>query len=132
MTLEFRQDRHDAIIAKIEADPGCWLQTNWHCGTKHCYAGLAQIDSGKQPNASSVRVDARIWLGLNICDADWLFDVSRTLSDLKNFTPTTDRYGRDGYNRKGYNRKGYDRKGYDRDGYDRDGLDLNNQRKLGL
>jgi len=111
------------VLAKIESDPNCWDQRKWHCGTKHCFAGWAQILSGKKPDHHVVRKDARIFLGLGKDEADYLFDPERTLIDFKNAMEVD----LDGYHLDGYNRFGYNRDGYDRDGYDRDGLDIDNK-----
>jgi hypothetical protein len=124
-------ERHNAIIARIEADPSCWNQSAWHCSTSHCYGDWAQIESGKPANDKTVRGDAREWLDLNRYEAEYAFAGHRTLSELKALPERFDRAGRDldGYDRYGYNRYGYDLDGYDRAGYDRDGLDKNNKRK---
>jgi len=128
------------VLAKIESDPNCWDQSNWHCGTKHCFAGWAQILSGKEPNVHTVRTDAREFLDIDKPYADYLFDPDRTINDLKDIASGGyncagydrdgyDRtgYDRAGYNRYGYNRYGYNRNRYNRDGYDSDGLDSNNK-----
>ena len=104
-------ERHNAIIAKIEANPQCWDQTTWHCGTAHCYAGHAQIESGVKPNVDTVRHDARIWLNLSRAEADYLFEGDRSLAELK------------------AGPAGYDSDGYNCAGYDADGLDINNKPK---
>lgn len=33
------------IFRKIENDPSCWDQRNWHCGTSHCFAGHVTLDA---------------------------------------------------------------------------------------
>jgi hypothetical protein len=113
-------ERHNAIIARIEADPSCWKQSSWHCGTSHCYGGWAQIESGKPANDSTARGDAREWLDLNRYEAEYAFAGNRTLAELK---ALPERFNLAGYDRAGYNRDGYDRDGRDRAGYDRDGFD---------
>ena len=118
-------ERHNQIIAKIEADPESWNQKAWHCETKHCYAGYAQILSGKGSNNILVRHDARLWLQISKKEANYLFSRERTLEDLKNFTLyNLADYDRAGYDRAGYNRNGYDRDGYNQSGYDSDGYNL--------
>lgn len=112
------------VLQKIKENPDQWNQGSWHCGTSHCFAGWAQILSGKEANNDTVRRDARIFLGLTRDDADYYFSPSRTLEDLE--TVVEDGYDRNGYDRAGYNRDGLDRTGYGRAGYDRDGLDRNN------
>ena len=113
------QENYDAVIAKITENPACWDQTEWHCGTTHCFAGWAQILSGRQADGSTTRRDARKWLELTLAEADYLFDAKRTIKDFR------DGYHRDGYDSQGYNRARYNRDGYDSQGYDSDGLDVN-------
>jgi hypothetical protein len=146
------KERMQIIVDRIEANPACWKQSSWHCGTSHCLAGHAQIDSGANPDNNTVRRDARMWLDLSLSEANYLFAGTRTIEDFKAaLTDSYDRagydrdvydragydrdgynragYDRDGYNRAGYDRDVYDRAGYDRDGYDRDDLDKNNKPK---
>jgi hypothetical protein len=33
----------EATLAAIEANPGHWDQSTWHCGTSHCFAGFAEM-----------------------------------------------------------------------------------------
>jgi hypothetical protein len=132
---------HNKIIAKITANPECWNQESWHCGTSHCYGGHAQIMSGNPANDTTVRRDARIALDLSGPEADYAFAGSRTLEELKELPEWINRDGYDqygfnwagydqyGFNRDGFNRAGYNRAGYNRAGYDRDGLDKNNKPK---
>ena len=91
------------VLDLIEANPSCWNQEKWHCGTTHCFAGHAQILSGKQENVKTVRTDARIYLDLSLADADWAFYFLRTLEELKTLINHA------GYNRYGYNHAGYNR-----------------------
>ncbi|MGL5937068.1 MAG: hypothetical protein ACRCZI_15765 [Cetobacterium sp.] len=107
------QAHYKKVLAQIEAHPETWNQKMWHCGTTHCFAGWAQVLSGKQANEDTARRDARVYLDLSIYEADYLFDPCRSLDDLK----------------AGYDRDGYNRDGYNRAGYDRDGLDINNRPK---
>jgi hypothetical protein len=38
-----RDSRLDLVMATIEANPRHWDQSAlWHCGTSHCFAGIAQ------------------------------------------------------------------------------------------
>ena len=131
------------VIDVIEDNPHSWNQDFWHCGTTHCFAGHAQILSGKQANKATVRKDARIFLDLDLRTFNWVSNYCRTLDDLKSLLTDEifdidgfdkngyDRYGFDraGYARTGFDRIGYDRGGFNRDGYDRDGLDVNNKPK---
>jgi hypothetical protein len=114
---------YEKVLAQIEADPTCWNQSSWHCGTQHCFFGWAQILSGKEASGSTVRRDARIYLDLSWADANYLSDPLRSLAEIKEFLEDD----RAGYNRAGYDRDGYNRAGYNRAGYDRDGLDVNNK-----
>ena len=134
------------VLDQIEQHPDTWDQSQWHCGSTHCFAGWAQLLSGKTSNEETTRRDARIYLDISIHEADYFFGAKRTLEELKDgYTRAGldlagydwdghDRYGytRAGYNRAGYDRYGYDRYGYnraglDRAGYDRDGLDEHNR-----
>ena len=111
------QANYDAVIAKITENPACWDQMKWHCGTVHCFAGWAQILSGRQADGPTTRRDARKWLELTLAEADYLFAGQRTLGEL------VAGYNRDGYDSAGYDRDGYDSQGYDSAGYNRDGYD---------
>ena len=124
MTIELNRENLKLVLDHIKADPDTWDQTNWHseCGTKHCFAGWAQILSGKPLSLGTVRRDARIFLGLAKPEADYLFAGSRTLEDFE-MVLTKGLYAHAGYNHDGYDHAGYDRVGFNRDGYDRDGYD---------
>jgi len=122
------------VLDKIEANPSCWNQEDWYCGSSHCFAGLAQIELTGAENENTVRRDARIFFGFTKHETDYYFSGTRTLGELK--TALEDWYDRDGYNRDGYNRGGYDRDGYDSDGYDRhwydrDGYDCHGYNRHG-
>jgi|SRR5580658_395910 hypothetical protein len=78
-------ENHKKVIKQIESDPECWDQTTWHCGAKHCYAGWAQILSGKPENTAMACRDAREFLDLSHSEADYLFAPERTLVQLKEF-----------------------------------------------
>jgi hypothetical protein len=145
------RELHERVIAQIKAHPETWDQSVWHssCGTKHCYAGWAQILGGGQANEGTAREDAIQLLGLTKAEADYLFWLWRTVDELERGPVydeegydddgfdcdgfdcdgfdrrgyNCDGYDRDGYNCDGFDRDGYDRDGYDRDGYDRDGYD---------
>lgn len=74
-----------AVVAHIEAHPETYDQmVPWHseCGTLHCFAGKAQILSGKYAERINLSwvpseytyQDARVWLDLNsaeCCDVFW-------------------------------------------------------------
>lgn len=123
MTIKFNKENYKLVLDKIISDPEHWNQRSYHCGTSHCFAGWAQIISGKAINIKTTRQDARIFLGLTKSEADFLFSSHRNLEDFKYFLNSG--YDLDGYDRDGYDRNGYDRNGYDRDDYDRDGYNRN-------
>lgn len=115
----------------IENDPSCWDQKSFHkrnvtppCGTTHCFAGLAQILSGKPADDFSCLADAREFLGLTKEESYYYFDKNRTFAELK--TALEDWYDKDGFDRYGYNKDGFDRTGYDVSGHD----DLGDRRPL--
>jgi hypothetical protein len=117
-----------AVLNQILQHPETWDQNQWHCGTKHCFAGWSQILGGSQPDMASVQEEARTFLGIERFEADELFGRSCSLNKLYRFAANYNsefrtRYNRDGYDRNGYDRTGYDRDGYDRDGYNRAGYD---------
>jgi hypothetical protein len=119
---EFQADRYRAVVEYIKAHPEEYNQKSWHssCGTTACFAGRAQIMSGKAPDKDTTRRDAKIWLGLTKNEADYLFDGNQLFDVIAG-------YDSDGYDRAGYDSDGYDRDGYDSDGYDSDGLDFQNK-----
>lgn len=104
---------YQKVLDQITQHPETWDQYTWHCGTTHCFAGWAQILSGQPACETTVRRDARIYLDLNLTEANYLFSRHRTLTDLTNALA------------------GYDRDGYNRDGYDCDGLDRKNRPLIG-
>ena len=61
------------VLDHIEAFPESWCQDEWHCGTAHCFAGHAQILSGKLPDSGTVRADAMAFLEIDAEEAQWLF-----------------------------------------------------------
>jgi hypothetical protein len=117
MSATFNKENFCCVLDYIESHPTEWQQSSWHspCRTTACFAGRAQIMSGAPINneATTVRRDARIFLGLTKHEADYLFASHRTLEDFKAFG----------------NGDGYDCAGYNRAGYDRDGLDNSNQQR---
>jgi hypothetical protein len=114
----FNVERHNQIIEQIEKHPETWKQSEWHCGTAHCYAGWAQIFSGRKVCDTTARRDAIEWLGLTVYESFVAFSPSNTLELLKSI-PKLFSYGRDGFNRDGVDRNGYDWSGRDRYGFDR-------------
>lgn len=118
------------VVNKILECPGEWDQKTWHCGTKHCVGGWAQILGGRPQDMDATAKDAMELIGLSQEDAAWLFSGARRIGEIHAFATAFvngkryyNQYGynRDGYDRAGYNRDGYDRDGYNRDGYNRDG-----------
>jgi hypothetical protein len=120
--LTFNIERHNQIIEQIEKHPETWKQNDWHCGTAHCYAGWAQVFSGKEIDDNTVVRDAREWLGLTKYEADTAFYSGNTLEFLKEL-PELFTYDKDGRDRYGRDRNGQDKEGYDRNGRDRYGRD---------
>jgi hypothetical protein len=120
------QKRLSTILARIEADPACWDQAAWHCGTAHCLAGHAQLDAVAGECNMSVSQVARSWLGMSHAVANWAFDSARSLPDLRSlleFDLSSD-LDPDGFDRDGRTTYGFDRNGIDRDGYDVKGFHL--------
>lgn len=129
-------ENYKKVLKQITDNPETWCQTLWHCDTKHCLAGWAQILSGQPEVSRRARIDARLFLELTPCEADWLFCVSRRLEQLADAADPTYLADRiaietvigdrvDTLDSEGYYSTGYDKEGYARDGYDRDGLDRN-------
>jgi hypothetical protein len=79
----FNIERHNQIIEQIEKHPETWDQSEWHCVTTHCYAGWAQIFSGKEPDSGTVIHDAKEWLGLTRRGVFIAFSGDNTLEFLK-------------------------------------------------
>jgi hypothetical protein len=125
MPIELNRANYEAVLNKIESCPAEWNQRSWHCGTTHCFAGWAQVLSGRPASDATVRRDARQFLGLTSQQSDYLFSAYRKLADFREFLVSE--FDAAGYDRDGYDCAGYNRAGYNRDGYDRDGLDANNQ-----
>jgi hypothetical protein len=119
--MKMNKENFKKVLDHIEAHPETWDQATWHCGTSHCFAGWAQIMSGKEADQKTVVGDAREWLDLSSADAAWFFRGDAKLQDFRNALSEEGGYNRDGYNRAGYNRDGYDCNGYDCDGYNRFG-----------
>ena len=61
------------VLDHIEAYPETWCQNDWHCNTKHCIAGHAQIMAGKRPNPATAYDDAKEFFDIDVDEADWLF-----------------------------------------------------------
>lgn len=95
-------ERRVMVLRWIEAHPEHWNQEAWHCGTSHCYAGVAEMmrlnldprehcPSGDPAVTHSLcsREKTMDWLGFapgNWCDEerfDWLTRSANTLSDIR-------------------------------------------------
>ena len=99
-----------AIVDRIKADPSCWDQSDWHCGTAHCIAGHAQLDAlsadrreeflrryhrtnlaqlsswlGDTFGCVSARPfkAGKDWLGLTFAEANHLFRPKTTLEEIE-------------------------------------------------
>ena len=70
------KENFQKVLDQITAHPETWDQTDWHCGTTHCFAGWAQLLSGQPENVETVRRDARMFLDLSYAEADFLFAPS--------------------------------------------------------
>ena len=103
------------VIDKIKSCPAEWDQSQWHCGTKHCFAGWAQVLSGNPQSSLFVRRDARKFLGLSRDEADYYFASNRTFEDFQD--PLT--FDRDGFSRSGFSRAGFDRDGLNKEMQDK-------------
>ncbi len=126
------------VLEHIKAHPEDWDQSVWHCGTTRCFAGHAQIMSGKPADHTTARRDARAWLDLSSAEANYFFAKWLALIDFERAVDfgedgyCSDGYDRSGYDRDGYNRAGYSRDGYDRAGYSRSGYDRHGYDSEGL
>jgi hypothetical protein len=115
---------------KILANPECWNQSDWHCGSKHCFFGHLQLLAGGVETTDNIVNEVANYLQISTEDATWLSARSRTLPQIRRFGVTLsnktdvdpDGYDPDGYDRHDCDRHGYDRHGYDRHGYDRHGF----------
>lgn len=83
-----RWDRYIAIIGRITQRPECHEQAVYHCGTAHCVAGHAQIDSGGIPDDWHCWADAVRWLDIDHEEAGYAFDQDRTLAELQELAIT--------------------------------------------
>lgn len=73
----------------MNAHPEYHDQTTWHCGTSHCFFGIAEILHLRQNPSEVFHGDdkktyefARKALGLTIWQADYLSCVSRTIDEI--------------------------------------------------
>lgn len=89
-------------LATIKANPQYWDQTQWHCGTTHCFAGFVELLYMDLPitiNSTILKNDDRFYkdyytdwktpsnarelLGLTNNQSDALFHPTNTLEDLE-------------------------------------------------
>lgn len=120
------------VIDKIESDPACWDQSLWHCKTTHCFFGLAQIMSGRPVNNESVRRDARIFLGMNLLEANYFASTRRTLQEFKDAISNRDGSVWDEFDRKGFDHTGFNRMGFDQEGFNRGGFNRGGFNRMGF
>ena len=71
----------------IKNNPEHWDQSRWHCGTSHCFAGVAEmlaqnIDPTTKYASESTKVIAEKALGLNDQQSDYLFDSHNDINKL--------------------------------------------------
>lgn len=108
------------VMNHILENPETWDQSQWHCGSSHCFAGWAQIFSGEEEDSNTAPYDAQKWLEINDDDSDWLFGAQRQLRELHAFVDGVvnhdSEFDLDGFDQHGFSRSGYDIKGYDREG----------------
>jgi len=105
--MTFRSDRAQQVIAAIDANIAAWDQNViFHkvtpCGTTHCFAGFAQMLAGKADQSILCQTydeapwnDAKEYLGLSEDQAEYAFDSSRTLEQLRRFAITGEIYSDD-------------------------------------
>jgi hypothetical protein len=110
-------ERFKIIVNRIKDNPSCWNQKVWHCGSAHCIAGHAQIDSGKAADGATARRDAIEWLDLSEQEANCLFAAHRTIKDFETVIARGSIYDADGYDLDDCDCEGYNKRGYDPFGY---------------
>ena len=76
------KERLAKVMNQILENPETWDQTKWHCGSSHCFAGWAQVMSGKEEDDATAGKDAQEWLGIDDDSALYLFDGGRDLIEL--------------------------------------------------
>ncbi len=76
-----------AVINQIIDHPETWDQGQDHsdCGTKHCILGWAQVLSGKKELGSDSFTEAKVALGLNDDQAEFLWDSNRSWDEIYDF-----------------------------------------------
>ena len=93
------------VVNQILAHPETWRQQEWRssCGTKHCVAGWCQLLAGKPLLNSMAKEDAQAALGISDAEANHLFRLRCTLSEIYSFA---ENFNRDGFYRAGFDRDG--------------------------
>ena len=73
------------VLDKIKAEPHLWDQDHWHsfCGTRHCFAGWAQVMSGNLPSEKYARQDAQAFFEMDDNVASYAFWSRTTLEELE-------------------------------------------------
>lgn len=79
---------YQCVLDQIKAHPESWDQSCYHtlCGTKHCFAGWAEILAGYSvPNFDNRLTAARVKeaLELTVAERNYLFDAYRTIADFE-------------------------------------------------
>lgn len=103
-----------AAINQILENPESWDQTEFHCGTSHCFGGWCQILSG---NAKSRNVLGELpeLLGITQAEASWVCYGDRLITEIHGFVDCLindkEYFDRDGFSRDGFDRAGYNRGG---------------------
>ena len=73
----------------IKAHPEEWDQSNWHCGTTHCFGGLVEMFTTGEVNEWESTWDvAEEALGISIDESTDLFYENNTLADLEKIIKT--------------------------------------------
>ena len=105
VNVELLQKTLDAI----KANPQHWNQQSWHCGTSHCFAGLAELIANDLPVETSfdeierlkitrklgmsTPIEAGRLLGISDEDGDVLFYGYNTLKQLERMVAHLIEYG---------------------------------------
>jgi hypothetical protein len=101
ITEQTYRDRRRQVLEWIKANPQHWDQSDWHCQTSHCVAGVAEMFSlnldpvnphdcetviygrSKLGQEISTSLQAREWMGLSQAQADTLFDADNSLGNIE-------------------------------------------------
>lgn len=77
------KERLEAVLEQINKHPKTWIQSDWHCGSSHCFMGWAQVMSGKRPDDDKALADGAKWLGLTHTEALQLSCAGNSRADLR-------------------------------------------------